>query len=77
MTRNLILANTSDSRADISVRLNRGLVWSEALVTMEQYQVRFERAVSECGSESSWYSYLSSGITDNCFCRQPTPEVLL
>lgn len=45
----------------LEVECSQGLVWSEQIVKMEQYHVRFEKADSECGSESSWYSYMSSG----------------
>ena len=52
----LTVANKGEERV-------AGLVWTEELVKMESYHVRFERAGSECESESSWYSYLSSGNT--------------
>ena len=45
---------------------------------MESYHVRFERAGSECESESSWYSYLSSGNTTPLpalLCSSPLPLV--
>ena len=46
------------------MRLDRsgGLVWHFEVkeLKMEPHHVRFEKAVSECGSESSWFSYVSS-----------------
>ena len=40
-----------------------GVVWEDKLevVRMEAHHVRFEKAVSECDSETSWFSYASNG----------------
>ena len=67
----LTVANKGEERV-------AGLVWTEELVKMESYHVRFERAGSECESESSWYSYLSSGKTTPLpalLCSSPLPLV--
>lgn len=50
-------------RAQVAAGHLEGLVWhvSVTQVKMEQHHVRFEKAISECDSESSWYSYISSG----------------
>jgi hypothetical protein len=47
----------------VTNKARKGLVWKVPLtrVIMEPHHVRFEKAVSECDSESSWYSYISTG----------------
>ena len=60
---NQAASSTTDSQSELSP----GHVWQFSVikVNMEAHHVRFEKAASECDSETSWFSYASSSIGMN------------